>query len=115
MADSGTAPHSPAEVRNQARNDEISRRAKELWAQYGKPSGCDEEIWLEAECQLMGTDAYARAIQCGTTAAPLSAAGATAENPACPIKPTANGTNAAPYELPDESEAPARVSDPDED
>jgi len=115
MAGSTPSPHSPVEVRNQARNDEISRRAKELWAQYGKPSGRDEEIWLEAECQLLGTDAYARAVQCGKAVPPSAADAATAENPACPIKPAANGTNAAPYELPEESEAPARVSDPDED
>jgi hypothetical protein len=115
MAGSHPSPHSPAEVRNQAWNDEISRRAKELWAQYGKPSGRDEDIWLEAECQLLGTDAYARAVQCGEAAVPPAAADTAVENSASPIKPAPNGTNAAPYELPDESDAPARVSDPDED
>jgi len=33
-------------------HEQISRRAEELWEQYGRPSGRDEEIWLEAERQL---------------------------------------------------------------
>jgi hypothetical protein len=31
---------------------QISRRAQELWENGGRPSGRDEEIWLEAERQL---------------------------------------------------------------
>lgn len=42
------------QVRQQASHDEISRRAAELWRQYGSPEGRDEEIWLEAERQLRG-------------------------------------------------------------
>jgi hypothetical protein len=33
-------------------HENISRRAQELWEQYGRPSGRDEDIWLEAERQL---------------------------------------------------------------
>jgi len=33
----------------------ISRRARELWQRYGCPSGRDEEIWLEAERQVLGS------------------------------------------------------------
>lgn len=44
-----------SQIRQQVSHDEISRRAKELWRQYGSPQGRDEEIWLEAERQLRGT------------------------------------------------------------
>jgi len=44
-----------ARVRQQTSHAEISRRAEELWRQYGCPQGRDEEIWLEAERQLRGT------------------------------------------------------------
>jgi hypothetical protein len=43
-----------AEVRQQVSHDVIARRAEELWRQYGCPQGRDEEIWLEAERQLLG-------------------------------------------------------------
>lgn len=33
-------------------HEEISHRAQELWEKYNRPSGRDEEIWLEAERQL---------------------------------------------------------------
>jgi hypothetical protein len=38
-------------------HEEISRRAQELWEQYGRPTGRDEDIWLEAERQLRTTTA----------------------------------------------------------
>jgi len=31
----------------------ISTRAKELWLEQGCPENCDEEIWLEAEAELL--------------------------------------------------------------
>lgn len=34
----------------------ISQRARELWEHYGRPDGRDNEIWLEAERQLLGVD-----------------------------------------------------------
>lgn len=37
-------------------SEDISQRARELWEKYGRPSGRDEEIWLEAERQLLGVD-----------------------------------------------------------
>lgn len=37
-------------------HQDISRRARELWEGYGRPTGRDEEIWLEAERQLLGVD-----------------------------------------------------------
>lgn len=46
---------SQAQVRQETSHQEISRRAEELWRQYGCPQGRDEEIWLEAEGQLRGT------------------------------------------------------------
>lgn len=43
-----------AEIRQQVTQEQISRRAEELWRQYGCPEGRDEAIWLEAEQQLLG-------------------------------------------------------------
>ncbi len=36
----------------QISREDISRRAEEIWRNYGTPQGRDEEIWLEAERQL---------------------------------------------------------------
>ena len=33
---------------------DISRRAREIWESHGSPEGRDLEIWLEAESQLLG-------------------------------------------------------------
>lgn len=37
-------------------HDDIARRARELWEGYERPQGRDEQIWLEAERQLLGID-----------------------------------------------------------
>lgn len=42
------------DTRPQITHEQISRRAQELWEKYGRPSGRDEEIWLEAERSLQG-------------------------------------------------------------
>lgn len=34
-------------------HEEIAGRAQELWEKYGRPSGRDQEIWLEAERSLL--------------------------------------------------------------
>ena len=34
-------------------HEDIARRAKELWNDYGQPQKQDEAIWLEAERQLI--------------------------------------------------------------
>lgn len=39
-------------VGTQPSHEQITRRAQELWEQYGRPSGRDEEIWYEAERAL---------------------------------------------------------------
>jgi len=39
--------------------DNISRLAASIWHDRGSPSGCDDEIWLEAERQLSATTAPA--------------------------------------------------------
>lgn len=44
------------DLRTRPLHEEISRAAEELWRRYGCPSGRDEEIWLEAERQLLGAD-----------------------------------------------------------
>ena len=39
-----------------ASHEDISARARQLWESYGQPSDRDNEIWLEAERQLLGAD-----------------------------------------------------------
>jgi hypothetical protein len=39
---------------------DIARRAAEIWENRGRPEGRDEEIWLEAERQLLGMDMLAQ-------------------------------------------------------
>lgn len=56
---SPTTPAMPAastETRQRPLEEDIARRAKELWERYNRPSGRDEQIWLEAERQLLGSD-----------------------------------------------------------
>jgi hypothetical protein len=43
-------------TRREATHEEIARHARNLWEQYGRPAGRDEQIWLEAERQLRGLD-----------------------------------------------------------
>lgn len=47
----------PVPTRALPLHDNIAARARELWEGYGRPAGRDVEIWLEAERQLLGTDA----------------------------------------------------------
>jgi len=35
--------------------DEVRRRAYELWEQYGRPDGGEEEFWLKAEARNKGS------------------------------------------------------------
>ncbi len=81
-------PNKPAVVQHQVARDEISRRAEELWKQYGCPEGRDEEIWYEAERQLRGTQTPAEALDNAASAQPASVPpaaeqlkGAAAQNP----------------------------------
>lgn len=39
-------------MKSKPTHEQISRRAQQLWENGGRPSGRDEEIWLEAERQL---------------------------------------------------------------
>jgi cell fate (sporulation/competence/biofilm development) regulator YlbF (YheA/YmcA/DUF963 family) len=36
--------------------DQIRKRAQELWERAGKPDGRDEEFWHQAEKELQGAD-----------------------------------------------------------
>ena len=40
----------------------IRRRARQIWEQNGRPSGRDEEFWLQAERELRETEELARRI-----------------------------------------------------
>ena len=65
----------PVSMHRQPTHEEISQRAQALWAQRGQPSGQDDEIWLEAERQLLAeaaapaAPAPAREVQEPVTAA----------------------------------------------
>jgi len=37
---------------NTPTREEVSRRASQLWVDYGRPAGRDVEIWVEAEKQV---------------------------------------------------------------
>jgi hypothetical protein len=52
-------------------HESIATRACELWYGYGRPPGRDMEIWLEAERQLLGTDARVVDQGFGSVPAPL--------------------------------------------
>jgi hypothetical protein len=49
----------PADTRTLPLHDSISRQAAKLWERYGRPQGRDDEIWLEAERQVLGADRQA--------------------------------------------------------
>ena len=63
----------PADVRQVPLHDETSSRARELWEKYGRPVGRDQEIWLEAERQLLGVDSRVRKVGTGNVSAPAYA------------------------------------------
>lgn len=51
--------------------EEIARRATQLWEGYGRPKGRDKEIWLEAEQQLLGVDSEVEGTGNISVSAPL--------------------------------------------
>lgn len=63
----------PADVRDVPLHDETARRAHELWEKYGRPTNRDQEIWLEAERQLLGVDPNVRKVGAGSVSAPAFA------------------------------------------
>ncbi len=56
-------------------HDEIAGRARQLWSDYGQPSGRDEEIWLEAERQLIAPGDRAKIDETAQQLAPKSSGG----------------------------------------
>ncbi|MEO7598448.1 MAG: DUF2934 domain-containing protein [Opitutus sp.] len=63
-------------------HDEIAARAHHIWETRGRPSGYDDEIWLEAERQLLGerrTLATSRGASTGSSSAVEIDQGALAE------------------------------------
>ncbi|ACB73328.1 hypothetical protein Oter_0037 [Opitutus terrae PB90-1] len=75
-----------ATSQSQISHDEISRHAQELWEKYGRPSGRDEAIWLEAERNLRD--------QRATTPAPAFAGEATPASTAPATPPPSPGARA---------------------
>jgi hypothetical protein len=62
----------PSDIRAVPLHDAISRQAEKLWKRYGCPQGRDDEIWLEAEGQVLGSDRQTRQVAGGAVpAAPL--------------------------------------------
>lgn len=57
-AHAGAGENSPAspDLRTRPLQEDIAACARELWKKYGCPVGRDEQIWLEAERQLLGAD-----------------------------------------------------------
>lgn len=47
---------SPINTRAVPLHDEISRRAREIWEESGRPQGRDLEFWLKAELEVLGAD-----------------------------------------------------------
>lgn len=52
---SETAAGAP-DLRTRPLHEDIAACARELWRKYGCPVGRDEQIWLEAERQVLGAD-----------------------------------------------------------
>jgi len=73
-----TAGAMPTDVRRTPLHDEIAQQARTLWEHYGRPEGRDQEIWLEAERQLLGADPKVRKIGAGAVSSPLFAQRASA-------------------------------------
>lgn len=46
----------PSDTRTIPLHQEIATQAYILWDHYGRPSGRDVDIWLEAERQVLGID-----------------------------------------------------------
>jgi hypothetical protein len=71
---SNTVPTAePADVRQIPLHQETSQRARELWEKYGQPYGRDQEIWLEAERQVLGADPQVKKVGAGSVSAPAFA------------------------------------------
>lgn len=53
-SDAGVAVLLPLIMASTTNNveDEVRRRAYELWEQYGRPEGGEEEFWLKAEREI---------------------------------------------------------------
>lgn len=71
---SDTPPPTPPDTRAMDLHMEISRQARALWEGYGCPVGRDLGIWLEAERQVLGTDAQTRQSASGAVSAAVDAA-----------------------------------------
>ena len=67
------ATPSSSSRREKPSHQEIAERARALWNGYGCPSGRDEQIWLEAERQLIGTDSEAGIVRSSRTSAETTA------------------------------------------
>lgn len=84
-------------------HEETSRRAQELWEKYGRPSGRDDEIWLEAERELQQNASSGP----GPSVEPAPTSAAATDAPATPATP-ANPPARAP-QRPSRASATARM------
>jgi hypothetical protein len=75
-AHAGAGENSPAspDLRTRPLQEDIAACARELWRKYGCPVGRDEQIWLEAERQLLGADPQIARVGGSTPAAALNQA-----------------------------------------
>lgn len=63
------ASAAPKHTREMPLLEEVSRRARQLWEEKGRPEGRDVEFWLEAERQVLGADPSVRAVPGGAVSA----------------------------------------------
>lgn len=76
LAHSGGGENGPAtpDLRSRPLHEDIAACARELWRKYGCPVGRDEQIWLEAERQLLGADRNVARVGGSTSAEALNQA-----------------------------------------
>ncbi len=84
-------------LRTQPLQEKITRAARDLWQRYGSPAGRDEEIWLEAERQVLGTDPEIARVEGGSVSAEnLREAGSAALKPPSAAHPSSPGGTKPP-------------------
>ncbi len=91
-------------------HEALSQRARELWQARGRPVGCDKEIWLEAEQQMLTATVPTQNAPSATHGRGNgnSQSSATAADPkAADLAPGHSSVQAAPGPSPDDASARA--------
>ena len=93
-----SAPEQTRELsRSQATQEEISRRAQEIWETLGRPSDRDMEIWLRAERELQQSASNPTVpTQTAVIPEPVADVDVQASRPKAAAKPRKTGRGAKP-------------------